>query len=158
MPKITDSGMALLVVSPVIQARFWAKYEKAPSGCLLWKGYLSVGGYGRFSMSDGERCLSVMAHRGAYVLNRGPIPVGLELDHLCRIRACGNWDHLEPVTGKENSHRGMAPRMKLWRARKCLNGHSLEGNQLRSGHCRICERARHQAWRAMRKNRHAAQG
>jgi hypothetical protein len=53
---------------------------------------------------DGQR---MMAHRWHYRQIIGPIPEGLQLDHLCRVRSCVNPDHLEPVTPKENTRRAL---------------------------------------------------
>jgi len=88
---------------------FWGRcVEKAaPEGlafsCLVptWKtrtgdGYASVRVAGR----------RILAHRYAYELAEGPIPGGLQLDHLCRVRECVQPEHLEPVTGQENTIRG----------------------------------------------------
>ena len=47
-----------------------------------------------------------VAHRVAYEVIKGPVPEGLDLDHLCRTRSCVNPDHLEPVTVTENNQRG----------------------------------------------------
>lgn len=58
------------------------------------------------------------AHRVAYEAYVGPIPDGLQLDHLCRNRACWSWRHLEAVTNAENSARS-EPAMKT----ACVRGH-----------------------------------
>lgn len=60
-------------------------------------------GYGQ--VRDGDR--KVYAHRQMYEQARGPVPPGLELDHLCRVHACVNPDHLEPVTRQENVRRAV---------------------------------------------------
>lgn len=80
--------------------RFWAKVEKTET-CWLWTAAI-VKGYGRFFDED---LRPVGAHRWAYQTCVGPIPDGLTLDHLCRVRNCVNPDHLEPVTQRENMAR-----------------------------------------------------
>lgn len=77
-------------------ARFWQKVDKTET-CWLWTAAIATG-YGRFYL-DGHL---VPAHRFAYELLVGPIPAGLDLDHLCRVRNCVNPAHLEPVTRQEN--------------------------------------------------------
>ena len=83
-----------------VEARFWEKVDVDPLGCWLWTASVNEDGYGQF-MAD----RSVLAHRFAFELLRGPIPRNLELDHLCRVRPCVNPDHLEPVTHEENVRR-----------------------------------------------------
>lgn len=88
------------------EQRFWPKVDKT-STCWLWTGALTlasnkhVGGYGRFRVGAQMR----RAHRYAYELLVGPIPAGLDLDHLCNNRRCVNPAHLEPVTRAVNISR-----------------------------------------------------
>lgn len=70
------------------------------------------------------------AHRFVWELHRGPIPEGLVIDHLCRVRECVNPDHLEPVPPRENAHRGMAPNIITWRTGICQRGHEMNGRNL----------------------------
>lgn len=72
----------------------------------------------------------VVGHRFAYRLIRGPIPAGLQLDHLCRNRQCVNPFHLEPVTQKENLLRGEGIAAKNARKLICKRGHVLAGENL----------------------------
>ncbi len=111
--------------------------EVSPTGCWIWQGYLDSQGYGRFQM-DGT---SWPAHRASYTLHKGPIPDGLTLDHLCRVRACVDPDHLEPVTLRENQLRSP---LLFGNKTHCVHGHPLSGKNLyRRGnrrHCRTCGR------------------
>ncbi len=75
-------------------------------GCWLWTGYLTRGGYGRLYIGSYRY---EYTHRLAYEEAVGPIPDGLELDHLCRNHACCNPAHLEAVTHRENIRRGAGP-------------------------------------------------
>lgn len=76
------------------------------STCTVWIGATNNRGYG-VVIVDGEKQL---AHRVAYEAEHGPIPEGLVLDHLCRVRNCVRVDHLEPVTTAENNRRGRSAR------------------------------------------------
>lgn len=118
--------------------------------CWEWTGarYLTSG-YGFFWMN---RRVSRLAHRVVYESAVGPIPEGLTLDHLCRNRGCVNPAHLEPVTGVENTMRGIS----LWavNARKthCMRGHEFTAEntiQIKTGsrRCRECQRLRNRAYR-----------
>lgn len=136
--------------------RFWGKVIPEPnSGCWLWLGATSQG-YGVFGLGNG---VNVRAHCFSYEVERGPIPNGLDLDHLCRIRCCVNPDHLEPVTRAVNVARGLAPSLinNFWRSKThCPKGHAYTGENLavrRNGarYCRECRRSEWRAWKARQK-------
>lgn len=75
--------------------------------CLVWQAGKTTGGYGE--TWDGRRVL--YAHRLAYERAHGPIPKGLQIDHLCRVRSCCNPEHLEAVTVAVNVRRGNAAKL-----------------------------------------------
>lgn len=89
-------------IEKTIEERFWSKVEKTDD-CWLWKAYILKNGYGQFRIDN--RTL-IVAHRYSYILTKGEIGAGLDLDHLCRVRHCVNPAHLEPVTRQENIVRG----------------------------------------------------
>jgi hypothetical protein len=90
------------------EERFWPKVDKnGPiprerpdlGPCWVWIAGKTGSGYGAFGIGHTEIDL---AHRWCYRLLVGPIPDGLEIDHLCRNRACVRPDHLEPVPHRTN--------------------------------------------------------
>jgi HNH endonuclease len=88
----------------------------------------------------------------------GPIPEGCELDHLCREKVCVFPEHLEPVSGRENSRRSRSPAALNARKTHCLRGHLLSGSNLYvfpggKRQCRICAQASKKAWMATRRRR-----
>lgn len=123
---------------------FWEKVDKTAT-CWLWTGNINHAGYGRFNYL-GKR---IMAHRVSYELVVGPIPEGLQIDHLCRVRNCVNPSHLEPVTNAENVRRGISvpPFAVINRAKTyCPQNHPYDevNTEFRpSGRrrCRACSRA-----------------
>ena len=82
--------------------RFMAKVVILDDGCWEWTGARYRNGYGAFKGPEKVTC----AHRIGYELLVGPIPSGLEIDHLCRNRACVNPEHLDPVPHGVNVGRG----------------------------------------------------
>lgn len=86
-------------------SRFWSKVTEAPDGCWMWTGSLNRDGYGTFWVN---RSRVVLAHGWAYTHMIGEVPDGLQLDHTCRVRACVNPFHLDPVTAAVNVQRALA--------------------------------------------------
>lgn len=81
------------------------------TGCWVWQLCKNPEGYGRINRR--EWGAPRPAHRVYYERFKGPIPTGLELDHLCRNPACVNPDHLEPVTAAQNVQRGRATKLTV---------------------------------------------
>lgn len=147
------------MTSTVTGGRFWAKVaDPDAKGCWLWQGSTSDG-YGLFAVGGKTN----LAHRYSYAHLIGPIPEGLTLDHLCRVRACVNPAHLEPVTRGENVLRGTGCVAQNARKTHCLNGHPLDGenllrHEIKRGHrrCRICRCADQRLYKQRKKLREAS--
>jgi hypothetical protein len=103
--------------------RFLSCVEKLPDqpGCWLWTGSYTGKGYGGFW--TGER--SVRAHRFSYEAFVGPIPSGLTIDHVCRVRMCVNPAHLRAVTQFENTMIGSSIPAINARKTHCKWGHEF---------------------------------
>ena len=135
--------------------RFWEKVALDPNGCWVWTGATNDGGYGQLR-TDG---VTQYAHRLAYETFVGPIPDGLQIDHLCRTRLCVNPAHLEAVTQRENILRGVSTSAQRARMTHCIAGHPLSGGNLyirpdgKGRHCRICQRRRNRETRHRRRQR-----
>lgn len=99
--------------------RFWNKVDRGGK-CWIWTASTNSEGYGNFWV-DGRL---VKAHRFSYELVRGKIKDGFQLDHLCRVRACVNPNHLETVTSAVNTMRGESIQAKNARKTHCVRGHS----------------------------------
>lgn len=111
--------------------------------CWVWTGSTTKNGYGHIGDGGRRARKTLLVHRVTYEAECGPIPNGLDLDHLCRNRACCRPSHLEPVTKKVNSARGRhAGREQT----HCGQGHEFTGENtyLHGGrrHCRTCRRER----------------
>lgn len=119
-------------------------YVIQENGCWDWVGTVNPSGYGAWPIKKGE---SAAAHRILYKRAKGVIPLGLQLDHLCRNRKCVNPDHLEPVTCRMNILRGQGYAAQNARKVECGRGHpftpentitDIKRNERR---CRICTKA-----------------
>jgi hypothetical protein len=122
-------------------------YELADCGhstpCWMWLGFINNVGYGRFG--------NEYAHRASYERHRGPIPKGMQPDHLCGVSACINPEHMEVVTPAVNVARGGSPGAIAVRTNACMKGHEYTPDNTyvrpdgKGRHCRTCMRER---WRA----------
>jgi len=116
------------------------------NGCWEWTASKDSNGYGWF-YANGK---TGRAHRFSYEVLVGTIPIGLEIDHLCRNTSCVNPDHLEAVTRQENTKRGLAGKVNgdIQRAKThCPKGHPYD--ELNTYHrpdggrdCKMCLRTR----------------
>ena len=151
LPSDRSVGNQTAVCGPYVcipsldHAWFWARVnfegptpEHRPQlgPCWLWMRSTTKDGYGHFRRSGQD----FYAHRFAF----GPVADGLELDHLCRNRACCRPDHLEAVTHRINQARGLKGEFTT----HCPRGHEYSpentAHHPKAGrHCRTCDRLRH---------------
>lgn len=129
-----------------LKERLLQKAVIQDSGCWVWRGQTNRDGYGMMNYDGKNRSV----HRLSYSAFRGQPPVGLELDHLCRNRACINPEHLELVTHQENSRRG------LLKKDTCVRGHplaypNLYARKMKNGRvstsCKACQMVRTSKYR-----------
>ena len=128
------------------EERFWRYVggTSSESGCWTWCGAVS-GRYGKFFLRREHGVTKVAyAHRFSYEMHVGPIPEGMEIDHLCNNPLCVNPSHLDVVSGRENKRRQGA------RQTECIHGHPYtaantyyDGRGLRR--CRTCAAERRRA-------------
>ena len=113
---------------------------KSDDECWEWMASRNIAGYGVFHIKG----KTIGAHRLSYMLVKGDIPKGYDLDHLCRNRCCVNPSHLEVVTRRENILRGDTLPAKNAKKTHCSKGHLLPELKLVGGHwirpCSICNR------------------
>lgn len=153
-------------------ARFWEKVDKrGPDDCWPWLGYVEPSGYGHFQATyQGVRFTK--SHRFGYHIASGPVPEGLDLDHVCHTRdeecragddcphrRCCNPAHLEPVTERVNILRSTTGSAVNARKTHCIHGHPFAGDNLRitkqgTRLCMECRRARgRRAYEAKKRQR-----
>lgn len=122
--------------------RFW-KFVEVTDGCWEWTGCRTGDGYGRFSRGRSEGVVN--AHRFVYEALVGEVPRGWHVDHLCRNSGCVRPEHLEAVTPRENTLRGLRGRLVT----QCPQGHPYDEKNTHvaqrkqggtSRNCRACNR------------------
>lgn len=103
--------------------RLLSRLEIDPeTGCLNWTGPVNSNGYGWINR-DGH---IIGVYRAMYEMFAGPVPDGMELDHLCRNTRCASVDHLEPVTHRENILRATGPVAERAKQNQCIRGHEFD--------------------------------
>jgi len=148
------------------ERRFWSKVLLLPNGCGEWRGTINDHGYGEFSFKG----RNLKAHIWAYERYIGPVPPGMELDHICHTNdpSCTDGDdcphrrcplpyHLEPVTHAENMKRGrMGEHMKG--LTHCRKGHPFDeaNTHVRADGTRVCRKCASERERERRRRRDAA--
>lgn len=95
--------------------RFWTKVKKTAT-CWEWQGTLSYMKGGPYPVIHIKSRI-FLAHRVAYEIFNGEVPVGLVVDHQCNNTKCVNPAHLKAMTQPENALRGNSPAMLIHRER-----------------------------------------
>lgn len=117
------------VVTPEMYKRRLFSRFTVGDGCWEWTaGVHHKEGYGQ--MQNYVTKKTGLAHRIMYELFVGPIPAGLQIDHLCRNRRCVRPDHMEVVTNEVNSLRGAGVAALNARITHCHRGHPFSGDNL----------------------------
>lgn len=136
--------------------RFWSQVAKnGPipehkpelGPCWIWTGAVDEAGYGKFKRKNRK---TGGAHRFSYEDKKGRIPRGKPLDHLCSNPPCVNFNHLEPVTIRENIMRSRNFVAVNAKKSVCFRGHELTKNNCYPSHlrrgerqCRACDRLKY---------------
>ena len=141
--------MSALFGDARLPSRFWEKVRETPS-CWLWTGRTTGYGYGSYWLDGHNR----PAHRVAHEALVGPIAEGQYPDHVCRRKTCVNPAHIEVVSGRENTLRGVGPTAANAVKDRCPSGHALTPDNLvpaslKKGwrSCLTCQRRRHQEYK-----------
>lgn len=146
---------------PDYGSNFWRKVWKTDT-CWAWLGAADRDGYGVFTVTVPRRT-TVRAHRWAWESERGTIPSGLQIDHLCRTSCCVRPDHMEVVTQNENVARGVSPTALNARKTHCKYGHpftpdnTYQANDHGGRGCKTCKKREQVGVRARRRARRMLQ-
>jgi hypothetical protein len=144
------------------EVRFWRRIEvDEKTGCWVWQGARDAAGYGRMVFKGRQWT----AYRWSYVRSKEAVAPGLQLDHLCRNRACCNPDHLEQVTPRVNNLRGEGLAAINARKTHCPRGHPLvppnlvvrTGKYARTRDCRTCHNRKRMEYYYAAKERNGRQ-
>ena len=122
-------------------------------GCWPFVGSRLPKGYGTITLRTAQGVKTVYAHRVAWEREHGPIPEGMEIDHLCNNPSCVRLDHLQCVTPMQNNRRSASVSALYGRRDRCKHGHEFTLENTRPGprnsrRCRACDRTRAAAKRA----------
>ncbi|MFG1963180.1 HNH endonuclease signature motif containing protein [Nonomuraea sp. NPDC049028] len=130
-----------------------SKVTPGYGGCWIWTGIIINSGYPRLGITRQRKTKQYLAHRLSYRLFVGPIPNGMQIDHLCMVRRCVNPRHLEVVTPQVNVLRSPNTMASRWGHRThCERGHEYtpentllkprrDNPEKTSRVCRTCKKA-----------------
>lgn len=116
-----------------LEQRFWPKVQVTSAGCWEWQGSKDKLGYPRFA--DDSNTVR-MAYRVWWEHNYGPVPEGLELDHICHNHSCVNLDHLRLATSRQNTEYRSGPTAKSTTGERGVYLNKRHGNYVAKVHSR----------------------
>src|SRR6516165_5484147 len=131
-----------------LEERFAKSTKKdCETGCWIWLKGTDIHGYAKIKYERRTR----KAASVAYEFYVGPVPKGLELDHLCHNKLCVNPEHLQAVTHSENLRRRRP--FTRYKNNKCKRGHILPPlhERNKNGSCPICYKEYQAEWKAKNK-------
>lgn len=120
------------------------------TGCRLWQGYKLANGYGQTKFDR----RNWVVHRLIWEKTNGPVPVELQLDHLCKNKACCNVEHLRVTTAQINTLAGNNMAARYARrivCEKCGGPFSFFSNGVR--YCKPCRHKRMMETQRIRRER-----
>ncbi len=128
-------------LNDTLPQRFWNKVRKTDT-CWLWTAYTMPNGYGKVGRNGKVH----LAHRVAYEMEHGPIPAGLQVDHLCRVRHCVRTSHMELVDQRTNLLRGVGVSARNAQKTHCPHGHAYDlfNTRYRSNGDRRCNQCQNE--------------
>ena len=135
--------MILSKADAVLLTRLQSNVEADANGCWLWTAGLNMG-YGRCHVRERGQRVKKYAHRLMFELLKAPIPPGLQIDHVCRVRRCVNPAHLRVVTQRDNifAPGSLCQSKALSERTHCFRGHLLNEYRIANGYrfrrCRRC--------------------
>lgn len=140
--------MTVLVIPERVLRRVTIYAAYHPSGDCLHTLY-STGshGYGQVGWQESGKLRATTTHRAAWTAANGPIPEGMTVDHICRVRTCQRIDHLRLLTMQENAADNGQVRTGLPTGKPCRNGHAKLMTPSGRVVCNECANARDRARR-----------
>jgi hypothetical protein len=119
-----------VVIPERVARRALTNVERQPDGCWISRYSTASHGYAQVGWSipkaerrNGARNAMVLAHRAAWTAVNGQVPMGMTLDHTCKVRRCVNPDHLRLLPNYENARRTSG---RDWPMGQCANGHPAQ--------------------------------
>ena len=154
VPRDTSTGRFLKGSGRPILIRLREKLSLGRGHCWVWNGARNARGYGVIGIG-GHDGSTVLVHRLLFESRFGAVPVGMDLDHVCRNPSCANPAHLEVVDHRTNVLRGSLRTVAIHNSGMCHRGHPRSESYLTADgaviYCKTCRREYRQEWRQRRR-------